>query len=405
MSTGDPGYAAWAGQTVWRVHQSVMIDTPLIPPPGSQPWAAVLWPDPRVAGGWGRAMMAPGPNGRGFAADRLTPGDVIEFGADYRRQTSRKHFETIPHRWYGVVMATAHNHVVGVGPFPGPEPARQFADRALEMWRQSVLADTPGLPELPAPAPALPTGRTGQAPTVEVRTNGEVTRVDDPTHGRLVVDAAVFGAAMATDTAQLVGVLRDAHTDTGQPELTGAEPKATLAALVARHAPDQVLVDAEVVTAAPDPEEHTVAPAVTGSSSDRLARAYRSEAAEDSVYYGHPDGSVERVLPHAGQKQRTLRPYQRWTPDGFSWGYSGDGPTELAFALLLDASGDRDTASRLAARYADAVIAHLPQGQAWSLPVDDVRSWLQAAEQEKQPPIPAAGRTARSRRNDMEIGL
>jgi hypothetical protein len=360
-----------------------MIDTPLIPPPGSQPWAAVLWPDPRAAGGWGRAMMTPGSNGRGFAADRLTPGDVVEFGADYRRQTGRKHFEMVPHRWYGVVMATAHNHVVGVGPFPGPEPARQFADRALQVWRQSVLADTPGLPQLPAPA--LPSGRTGQTPAVEVRTNGEVTRVNDPTHGRLVVDAAVFGAAMATDTAELVGLLRDAHADSGQPELTGAEPKATLAALVARHAPDQVLVDAEVVTTAPIP----VVPA----------------GGDDAVYYGHPDGQVERVDP---QGSRTLRPSRHWSPDGFGWGYQGDTPTQLAGALLADSTGSVAVARRLAERYRDEVIAALPQGQAWSLPVGAVSSWAAAAERqtaEQQPPIPAASRPGRGRRHDMEIGL
>ena len=157
-------------QTALRVYHGVLIDTPLVPGWGSQAWAATVWPDDRAPGGWGRAVMPPGPGGRGYVADGLTPGDVIEFGADYRRQTGRKTFELVPRRWYGVALATAADHVVAFGPFPGPEPARQWAERALTLWRQALVVDIPGLTDVTTPdPPALPAARDARtAPTVEV---------------------------------------------------------------------------------------------------------------------------------------------------------------------------------------------------------------------------------------------
>jgi Family of unknown function (DUF6166) len=361
----------------------VLIDAPMVPTWGSHPWAAVVWPDQRAAGGWGRATMPPGPGGRGHVTNGLTPGDVIEFGADYRAQTSRKTFETVPRRWYGVVLATDPAHVVAWGPFPLPEPARQWAERAMQAWRQSLTVDIPGVTDLNGPAPAWSTPRdaTRVAPVVEVRSAGQVTRVDDPTHGRLVVDAALFGAAMSTDTAQLVGLLGQVRYRSGHPALTGNEPKPTLAALAALHAPDNFAVEAVTVAAGP-------VPAVPAGG-------------RDAVYYGHPDGGVERVDDSG---TRPLRPARQWSPDGFAWGYRGDSPTELAHALLADSTGSNDVARRLAVRYGSEVIAALPQGQAWSLQVRRVAAWVTGAEQQR-PPIVTSARSTPSTGRDAEAGL
>src|SRR4051812_34392408 len=35
------------------------------------------------------------------------------------------------------------------------------------------------------------------------------------------------------------------------------------------------------------------------------------------------------------------------SPDGFNWGYGGSGPAQLSLALLADATGEPDTATRL----------------------------------------------------------
>ncbi|MDQ1429156.1 MAG: hypothetical protein QOK39_2632 [Acidimicrobiaceae bacterium] len=374
----------WPQQTVFRVHNSVLVDTPLMPTWGSRTWAAVMWPDARAAGGWGRAMMPPGPGGRGYAADQMTPGDVVEFGADYQRQMGRKRVETVANRWYGVVLATDPRHVVAFGPFPGPEPARLWAERAMQTWRQSVTIDLPAelsLGQVAPPAPALPAGRDRRSgPAVEVHAAGDVTRVDDARHGRMVVDTAAFGAAMGTDTAELVAVLGDVYARSGQPDLDGSESKATLAALAARHAPERLAVDVADVATAPLP----TVPA----------------GGRDAIYYGHPDGSVERVDERGS---RPLRPSRRWSPDGFGWGYQGDEPTELADALLSDSTGSRDVARRLASRYGDEVIADLPQGRAWSLPVASVAAWARGVEQ--QTPVAASSRVSRGPRHDVEAGL
>jgi hypothetical protein len=379
MNTTPPGQQ-WPPQTVLRVHHGMLIDAPMVPTPGSRTWAATVWPDQRAPGGWGRAVMAPGLTGRGYLADGITPGDVVEFGADYPTQTGRKRIEMVARRWYGVILATAPTHVVACGPFPGPEPARQWAEAAMLAWRRSLEVDIAGITDPAGPAPALSARRdaTTATPTVEVHTRGQFTRVDDPTHGRLVVDAALFGAAMDADTARLVGLLAEARDPTGHLVLTGRESKPTLAALAALHAPEHLTFEAATVATRPGSATPVNGP--------------------DLVYYGHPDGTVERV-DHRGTT--ALRPARRWSPDGFAWGYQGDSPTELAYALLADSTGSNEVARRLAVAYGAEVIADLPQGQAWSLPAKTVAAWADAAQQQR-PPIPA---TRRAADHDVGAGL
>jgi hypothetical protein len=64
------------------------------------------------------------------------------------------------------------------------------------------------------------------------------------------------------------------------------------------------------------------------------------------------------------------------SPDGFSWGYAGSGPAQLALAILLRFT-DRDNAARLHQSFKFDHVAHWPQDQ----PLDqhvDVRHWLAA---------------------------
>jgi len=41
---------------------------------------------------------------------------------------------------------------------------------------------------------------------------------------------------------------------------------------------------------------------------------------------------------------RLSQAYRNHSPDGFSWGYSGSGPSQLALALLLEVCLDKDQA-------------------------------------------------------------
>jgi hypothetical protein len=309
-------------------------------------------------------VLPAGRHGRGHAAAGLTPGDVVEFGADERRPAGRKRWERLPRRWYGVVLATDRDRLVVWGPFPTPSPAWEVAQQALSHWRQAAQVTVPGVTDVtdtaPPPVAAPGAGRPElqrAKPVVEVRRTGATTRVDDPIHGTMVVDAARFGAGMASSVDYLVEGLRRAAPEVA---LTGTEPHATLAALTALH------------TAA-DP------PVVTATAGH--------------AYHARPDGSVE-VRDARGATVRPVRPSRQWTPDGFGWGYDGDGPTELAYALLADATGSAPTALRLAARYTTDVTARLPAGRAWSLAVGDVRAWAAAAGHDAasaatQPRLPA----------------
>lgn len=64
------------------------------------------------------------------------------------------------------------------------------------------------------------------------------------------------------------------------------------------------------------------------------------------------------------------------SPNGFEWGYRGDGAAQLAIALLADAVGDE-----LALEYAELfkvrVVASL--GGEWRLPIVAVFEWIDNA--------------------------
>jgi Family of unknown function (DUF6166) len=48
------------------------------------------------------------------------------------------------------------------------------------------------------------------------------------------------------------------------------------------------------------------------------------------------------------------------SPDGFSWGYAGSGPAQLALAILLEAGCSRAVAVKLHQRFKAAYIQTLP---------------------------------------------
>lgn len=64
------------------------------------------------------------------------------------------------------------------------------------------------------------------------------------------------------------------------------------------------------------------------------------------------------------------------SPTGFGWGYYGSGPAQLALAILVHATREPSTALRLYQVFKAEVIGRLPQGGAWMLSADEVRSWL-----------------------------
>lgn len=78
-----------------------------------------------------------------------------------------------------------------------------------------------------------------------------------------------------------------------------------------------------------------------------------------------------------------LRPSQavmNHSPDGFAWGYSGSGPSQLALAVLLRAGLSRERAVRLHHLFTRDFIAPLLR-ESFSIEVD-VDKWI--AEQEEK---------------------
>jgi hypothetical protein len=97
------------------------------------------------------------------------------------------------------------------------------------------------------------------------------------------------------------------------------------------------------------------------------------------TFYGFDDGNSTSVfVSNAGQKMAPL-PLRldivNHSPTGFSWGYSGSGPAQLAVAILADWTGCDHAARALHQRFKAAAIAGLPEKH-WSLADEDlVRSF------------------------------
>lgn len=65
-------------------------------------------------------------------------------------------------------------------------------------------------------------------------------------------------------------------------------------------------------------------------------------AAERIRYRGHPDGSTVTIERPGAQPEpaERLPHHVKHSPTGFSWGYAGSGPADLARSLLIDALGE-----------------------------------------------------------------
>ena len=101
----------------------------------------------------------------------------------------------------------------------------------------------------------------------------------------------------------------------------------------------------------------------------------------EKFYFGYAKNTV-RVLTHHGVWR--LRPrldLDNHSPTGFSWGYGGSGPAQLALALLADALDDDERALRLHQPYKWKVVAAIT-APCWVLSADEVRKVSDELERE-----------------------
>lgn len=78
------------------------------------------------------------------------------------------------------------------------------------------------------------------------------------------------------------------------------------------------------------------------------------------------DGQV--LSPKASQK------LINHSPNGFNWSYGGSGPAQLALALLLDVTGDKEVAQRWYQDFKWQVVAGLDRH--WRITGDEIKQWL-----------------------------
>jgi hypothetical protein len=93
-------------------------------------------------------------------------------------------------------------------------------------------------------------------------------------------------------------------------------------------------------------------------------RGYRYQAAGPLV--ATKDGSV--LSPEPSQK------VWNHSPDGFQWGYGGSGPSQLALALLLDATGNSDLAVRLHQDFKRDFVCGW--GEKWEITTEEINVWV-----------------------------
>jgi hypothetical protein len=94
---------------------------------------------------------------------------------------------------------------------------------------------------------------------------------------------------------------------------------------------------------------------------------------------GHVGG---RAVVYADRRKLLPGRSQRvWnhSPDGFSWGYSGSGPAQLALALLLDAGLPDDVAVTLHQAFKSAYVARWDAQFNWVLRGTDLLEWIESA--------------------------
>lgn len=65
------------------------------------------------------------------------------------------------------------------------------------------------------------------------------------------------------------------------------------------------------------------------------------------------------------------------SPTGFSWGYSGSGPAQLALAILLHFASEEFALNNYQ-QFKFDIIANLPQHEAFALPEKAVHKWIEA---------------------------
>lgn len=86
------------------------------------------------------------------------------------------------------------------------------------------------------------------------------------------------------------------------------------------------------------------------------------------------NGKVSTLSPLASQA------VINHSPNGFNWGYGGSGPAQLALALLLKTTGNKNLALRHYQDFKWEIVAKF--GNEWKLSADEISDWIEKRKHE-----------------------
>ena len=81
------------------------------------------------------------------------------------------------------------------------------------------------------------------------------------------------------------------------------------------------------------------------------------------------EGVEKPLSPERSQRLMTLN------TDGFDWGYTGSGPSQLALALLLEVTDDDEVALGYYHDFSRSVVSCFPL-KGWTLTAEQIRQWI-----------------------------
>ncbi|WP_058827163.1 DUF6166 domain-containing protein [Haloferax sp. Q22] len=101
---------------------------------------------------------------------------------------------------------------------------------------------------------------------------------------------------------------------------------------------------------------------MSGFTNSNSLEQSRASGNADVVYVGYRRRGRTIVEKQPDQEQLTLDrslELANHSPSGFSWGYAGSGPAQLALALLLDYTDDKDVALEEYMEFKTKVVSQL----------------------------------------------
>lgn len=91
----------------------------------------------------------------------------------------------------------------------------------------------------------------------------------------------------------------------------------------------------------------------------------KTKRPEPRYYHGERDGSVFVTTPGDREPLDPRFELRNHSPTGYSWGYGGSGPAQLALALVADVLCDDERALQLYQEFKSRFVSRLPYGKSW----------------------------------------